>query len=235
VLGDGQLLGIGQPLLGLDHERKTHRFLPLLPIFPVDKMVHLSSIVRMSRTISPGERSALVDAIVGQFRASVGELRCVASERLVRQGVSMGHLHLMSMLDRHGELPMSRIAELLDVSDSNATGLIDRMEERGFVERLRRPDDRRVVLVRVSERGRQILTDIEVVRDDLMRRVLARLDDGQLDRLGRAVEDINGAVLAVARDEPDLFSHTHAHSHTPSPAVLAGTAVAAAPTQGRDS
>jgi DNA-binding MarR family transcriptional regulator len=189
----------------------------------------------MSRTISPGERAALVDAIVGQFRASVGELRCVASERLVRQGVSMGHLHLMSMLDRHGELTMSRIAELLDVSDSNATGLIDRMEERGFVERLRRPDDRRVVLVRVSERGRQILTDIEVVRDDLMRRVLARLDDGQLDRLGRAVEDINGAVLAVARDEPDLFSHTHAHSHTPSPAVLAGTAVAAAPTQGRDS
>src|SRR6267378_2329724 len=71
VLGDGQLLGIGQALLRLDHERKAHRFLPLLPIFPVDKMVRLDSIVRMSRTISPTERSALVDAIVGQFRASV--------------------------------------------------------------------------------------------------------------------------------------------------------------------
>ena len=145
----------------------------------------------------------------------------------------MGHLHLMSMLDRHGQLPMSRIAELLDVSDSNATGLIDRMEERGFVERVRHPDDRRVVLVRVSDRGRQILTDIEVVRDDLMRRVLARLDDPQLDRLGQAVKDINAAVVAVARDEPDLFSHAPTHAH--SSAVLAGTAVGAAPSQGRDS
>ena len=143
----------------------------------------------------------------------------------------MGHLHLMSMLDRHGQLPMSRIAELLDVSDSNATGLIDRMEERGFVERVRHPDDRRVVLVRVSERGRQILTDIEVVRDDLMRRVLARLDDQQLDRLGRAAKDISSAVVAVASDEPDLFSHAHSHSS----AALAGAAVAAASPQGRDS
>ena len=189
----------------------------------------------MARTIAPGERSALIDTVVGQFRSAVGEFSCVASERLVRQGVSMGHLHLMSMLDRHGQLPMSRIAELLDVSDSNATGLIDRMEERGFVERVRHPDDRRVVLVRVSDRGRQILTDLEVVRDDLTRRVLMRLDDPQLDRLGQAVEDINAAVVAVARDEPNLFSHANAHTHAHPSAALAGTTVAAAPIQGRDS
>ena len=48
---------------------------------------------------------------------------------------------------------MSRLAEMLDVSLSNATGLIDRMEERGFVERIRVPEDRRVVLVRIT-RGR---------------------------------------------------------------------------------
>jgi DNA-binding MarR family transcriptional regulator len=174
----------------------------------------------------------VVDAIVGQFRSSFSELRCVASERLVQHGVSMSHLHLMSMLDRHGELTMSRIAELLDVSDSNATGLIDRMEERGFVERFRDPNDRRVVLVRVSERGRQILTDVEVVRDDLMRKVLGRLDAPQLDRLSLAVNDVSGALATVVADEPDLFSHAHPHSHS---SALAGTAVAASPSQGRDS
>ena len=71
----------------------------------------------------------------------------------MRQGrVSMTHLHILSMLDHHGELPMSRLADLLDVSLSNATGLIDRMEERGLVERVRDPDDRRVVS---SERPRR--------------------------------------------------------------------------------
>lgn len=138
----------------------------------------------------------------------------------------------MSMLDRHGELTMSRIAELLDVSDSNATGLIDRMEERGFVERFRDPNDRRVVLVRVSEQGRQILTDVEVVRDDLMRKVLGRLDAPQLNRLSLAVNDVNAALATVIVQEPDLFSHSHPHSHS---SALAGTAVAATPSQGRDS
>jgi DNA-binding MarR family transcriptional regulator len=167
----------------------------------------------MSRT-NPRDpnRAALVDAIVAQFRASLGEMRCVGSERLIRHGVSMAHLHLMSMLDRHGQLPMSRVAELLDVSDSNATGLIDRMEERGFVERVRHPDDRRVVLVRVSERGRQILADVEVLRDDLIVRILGRLDTPRLERLALALDDVRSAVAEVAADEPGVFSHAHPHA-----------------------
>jgi DNA-binding MarR family transcriptional regulator len=167
----------------------------------------------MSRTNRPAvDRAALIDGIVAQFRASLGELRCVGSERLVRHGVSMAHLHLMSMLDRHGELPMSRVAELLGVSDSNATGLVDRMEEHGFVERVRHPEDRRVVLVRVSGRGRQILADVEVLRDDLVVRILGRLDKPQLERLARALDDVGSAVARVAADEPGIFSHAHPHA-----------------------
>jgi DNA-binding MarR family transcriptional regulator len=188
----------------------------------------LSRIVRVARTISPAARSVIVDAIVGQFRSSLGELRCVASERLLHHGVSMAHLHLMSMLDRHGELPMSRIAELLDVSDSNATGLIDRMEERGLVARVRHPEDRRVVLVRVTDRGRQILTDMEILRDDLMRRVLSRLDDGKLARLAAAVGDVQAALAAAAVDEPGLFSHGHSHSPTTEGRTALPTAAAVA-------
>jgi DNA-binding MarR family transcriptional regulator len=180
------------------------------------------------RTISPAARSVIVDAIVGQFRSSLGELRCVASQRLVRHGISMAHLHLMSMLDRHGELPMSRIAELLDVSDSNATGLIDRMEERGLVARVRHPEDRRVVLVTVTDRGRQILTDMEILRDDLMRRVLSRLDDRQLDRLAAAVGDVQGALAAAAADEPGLFLHGHSDSPSTEGRTAVPTAAAVA-------
>src|SRR5690349_17062831 len=93
------------------------------------------------------ERSdaALIASIMKELRAGLGELRCVSSEGFVKQGVSMTHLHLLSMLDRHGPVPMSRLADLLDISVSNATGLVDRLEERGWVERVRDREDRRVV------------------------------------------------------------------------------------------
>ncbi|HEY0443167.1 MAG TPA: MarR family transcriptional regulator [Candidatus Limnocylindrales bacterium] len=167
------------------------------------------------------ERSPAVARIIAQFRASLGELRCVGSERLVRHGVSMSHLHLMSMLDRHGELPMSRVAELLGVSDSNATGLIDRMEERGFVERVRHPDDRRVVLVRVTQAGSQILADVEVLKDDLIVMILSRLEPDRLTRVAEALEDVRGAIESIAAEQPDLFGHTHPHPHEPRPAAPA--------------
>ena len=55
-------------------------------------------------------------AIIDDFRASMGELKCVGSERLVRLGISMAQLHVMHLLEGHGELAMSRLADMLDVS-----------------------------------------------------------------------------------------------------------------------
>ena len=83
--------------------------------------------------------------VVADLRASFGEVKCIGSERLVRLGISMTQLHVLNLLDRHGEMAMSRLADMLDVSMSAATGLIDRIEEHGYVERIRvpeRPTDR---------------------------------------------------------------------------------------------
>jgi len=161
-----------------------------------------------------GDREA-VDRIIADLRTMLREIRCIGSERLVRQGVSMGHLHLMSVLDRHGEMAMSRLAELLDVSLSNATGLIDRMEERGLVQRRRVADDRRVVLVGLTDAGRQALSDLELLRNDLLARILARLDERQLGRVAHALDDLRAAVSGVIRDEPDLLRHAHGHGASP--------------------
>jgi len=76
------------------------------------------------RTIQP--TSDLQAEIVANVREAFAELRCLGSERMHRADISMTHFHLLSMLERHGSITMSRIAELLGVSVSNATGLIVR-------------------------------------------------------------------------------------------------------------
>ena len=150
-----------------------------------------------------------VDSIIADFRSMIRELRCIGSERLHRQGVSMTHFHVMSLLDRHGEMTMSHLAELLDVSLSNATGLVDRMAERGLVERRRVEDDRRVVLVRVTEDGRQTMANLEVLRNDLLTGILGHLDRAQLERLARSLDDLRGAVASAIDADPDLIRHAH--------------------------
>jgi DNA-binding MarR family transcriptional regulator len=117
----------------------------------------------------------------------------------------MTHLHILWLLDHHGDLSMSRLAELLDVSVSNATGLVDRMAERGLIERLGVPDDRRIVLIRVAPEGARIRDEVEALRQDNMRAILSRLDAPQLERVLAAMTDISGAIAqTVGTDHLDI-------------------------------
>ena len=160
----------------------------------------------MIRSMTPTETKA---AIVADFRASIGELKCLGSERLVRLGVSMAQLHVMHLLERHGELAMSRLAETLDVSLSAATGLVDRVEERGFVERIRVPSDRRIVLVRITAAGRQMLEDVEVLRVGIIQQVLDELDETQLAGVASAMADLRIAVASALTDPGSGAHHIH--------------------------
>src|SRR3954468_24142653 len=79
-------------------------------------------------------QNAAIDSVVTELHQMLGLVRCAGTGRMVKAGISMTHLHILWVLDHHGDVTMTRLAELLDVSVSNATGLIDRMEERGLVE-----------------------------------------------------------------------------------------------------
>ena len=160
-------------------------------------------------TVASDERAALTATIIAQFRAALRELRCLSGDRMRRGELSFTSFHILSMLDRHGEMAMSRVADMLDVSLSNASGVIDRLEDRGFVERVRVPDDRRVVLVRVSDEGRAALARSEVVKDELISSILRQLDDRRLANVASAIGDLASAAADAFATDPDLVRHEH--------------------------
>jgi len=190
------------------------------PIIVLDMMIVDRYIIHSMRTIdspttkraagAPAKADALLDAVVGELHEMIGMMRCAGTGRMVRSGISMTHLHILWLLEHHGDLTMGRLAELVDVSLSNASGLIDRMEERGLVERVRVPDDRRVVIVRASTQGAQMRDEIEALKQDRMRSILSRLTPTQLDRVLGALGDLRAAMA----DEigPDHL-HEHAANH----------------------
>jgi len=158
------------------------------------------------RPTTPESPTQLVDSVVDELHAMIGSLRCAGTGRMVKAGISMTHLHILWVLEHHGDLPMSRLADLLDVSLSNATGLIDRMEERGLVERDRVPDDRRVVIVRASAEGARQRDEIEALKQDRLRSILDRLSPAQLTRVLGAIGDLRAAVV-------DEIGSDHLHTH----------------------
>jgi DNA-binding MarR family transcriptional regulator len=104
-------------------------------------------------------------------------------------------------------MSMSRLAELLDVSLSNATGLIDRMDERGLIERVKVPDDRRVVLVKPAAAGLQALSETETTKRERMRSVLGRLPASERPIVLAALRSLRRALSAEAGS--DLVHEHH--------------------------
>jgi DNA-binding MarR family transcriptional regulator len=191
-------------------------------------MIRVCDIVHVTRTTLV-LKADVTSAIIADFRATMTQLKCASSERLLREGVSMAQVHIMYTVERHGEMTMSQLADVLNVSDSNATGLVDRMAERGFVQRDRVPEDRRVVVVRVTEAGQQLLGEVDALSDKILRSVLGRLDPSQLLGVGQAVADLRAAVDATV--EPEMHRHAVSTTAPRSSSSLRGADLASQPIQ----
>ena len=178
----------------------------IVPIIALDMMIVARYIIHSMRTITATD--PLIDDVVGELHQMIGSLRCAGTGRMVKAGISMTHLHILWVLEHHGDVTMTRLAELLDVSLSNATGLIDRMAERGLVDRDRVENDRRVVIVRASAEGARIRDEIEALKQDRMRAILGRLEPAQLERVLAALSDLRGAVIEeIGTDHLDGHAH----------------------------
>ena len=62
--------------------------------------------------------------------------------------------HAVAMIMSEGVMPTSEIGRRLGISRPNVTSLIDRLIEQGYVERLPDADDRRVIKIALTAKGK---------------------------------------------------------------------------------
>lgn len=149
---------------------------------------------RSSTPPAPGDVTGdLIDAIA----PLLAQQRQKWVERCQAHGLSLMGLHALTLLEMHGPMPMSRLADELGVALPNATGIIGRLAERGIVEREHADDDRRVVLASLSANGRRLIREMEDARRGRIRRLVEELDSEQQKRLLQAVRDLRDAAIRV--------------------------------------
>jgi DNA-binding MarR family transcriptional regulator len=66
---------------------------------------------------------------------------------------------MLLFYSRRGELPLGKISDRLQVHRASVTNVVDKLAERGYVERMQHETDRRAVLARITKRGRRIAQD----------------------------------------------------------------------------
>jgi DNA-binding MarR family transcriptional regulator len=99
--------------------------------------------------------------------------------------LTFGQLRLLSRLFKEGPTSMSGIGDWLGIGLPSVTGMIERLERHGLVERRHRTDDRRIVDAHLTDRGRELVADILGIRMDTLRRLLRSLEPTELEELDR--------------------------------------------------
>ena len=97
------------------------------------------------------------------------------------------------LLQRHGERTMSELAEALGAPLSTASGIGERLARRGLVQRQRRPEDRRVVVVRLTRKGAAAAGKLRAQIDGLLRRVAGALTGEELAQLLALLAKVSAA------------------------------------------
>ena len=86
------------------------------------------------------------------------------SRELNRGTVSYAQFFLLGYLSSEQQLTMTDISRKMGHSTAAATGLVDRLEKLGYVQRLHAADDRRKVMVQITIKGIQL---VQQLRDNL--------------------------------------------------------------------
>ncbi|MFF4584581.1 MarR family winged helix-turn-helix transcriptional regulator [Streptomyces sp. NPDC001388] len=105
----------------------------------------------MAETGNDARRAAALDRLMTVGRQNSAVTVMFHSAVAARQGLNATEEKTLDFLQRQGPLTAKDLAGLTGLAPASVTGLVDRLEAKGFVRRVKHPTDKRRVLVELDE------------------------------------------------------------------------------------
>jgi MarR family transcriptional regulator, organic hydroperoxide resistance regulator len=155
-------------------------------------------------TSIPSDIKPEVDQILEATLYLYTESRRLTKELARSVELTGPQLTVLKMLEGVGDLSLSELSERIRAQNSTVTGIIDRMEQAGLVARVRSTEDRRVIKIKLTERGGRIARSIAVEPMEVFRGALEGLSPGEVRDLLRILTKVARrvqSIVAVQRDK----------------------------------
>ncbi|AUX21171.1 MarR family transcriptional regulator [Sorangium cellulosum] len=149
----------------------------------------------MTTTLPPPDRPE-IDAIVEMIIYLYTESRRLTKGMASEFGLTGPQLTILKLLESFQDLSLSTLSERIRAQNSTVTGIVDRMEREGLVRRERSKADRRVVHIRLSEKGARLAREIQVEPMEIFRSALLGLSPADLRDLLRILTKLQKQVLS---------------------------------------
>lgn len=138
----------------------------------------------------------------------LASLEALQFRRWGSEGLTISQLRVLYLLRDSGRASVGAVAEHLGITPSTATALVDRLVQRGLVERGAREGDRRVVELHLSAVGSEHVEEAVRCRRRDLTGSLDELSEGDRERLAELLEEL---AERLEHREAAKAEHTAAH------------------------
>ena len=114
--------------------------------------------------------------------------------------VTINDIHVIEAIGMEEQKNMTTVAKSLHVTTGTLTISINSLVKKNYVERVRSEEDRRVVLVFLTEKGKKAFLHHRQFHDKLVNEIVEQLSDEEKHVLEKALNRINQFFLSNARD-----------------------------------
>lgn len=133
----------------------------------------------------------LNDVLVNLFR-DIMDLEQKAIIKDEFKDISNNDMHIIDAIGEDGCKSMSTVAKALSVTVGTLTIAINSLVKKGYVSRERSEEDRRVVLLSLSEKGKRAFLHHKKFHDAMIRKVLEGLNEQETEVLVKALQNLRG-------------------------------------------
>lgn len=112
------------------------------------------------------------------------------SDRLAPYGITPGQYGVLNYLWETGQASPKELAQELSLENSTISGVLDRMQKKGLINRLLDPNDRRSIRVILTPKGSALESDVLRVIDEVNAQVLSQFDPHTSETLLHCLQKI---------------------------------------------
>ncbi len=116
---------------------------------------------------------------------------------LAQNGVTASQGYTLLFLPEAGHLSMNDLSQAMGLASSTMTRYVDELVRKGLAHRRPDDEDRRVVRVELSDRGRELRCVLQSAMQDFFKQVLDEIQEKERPALLRALEQVTQAIVKV--------------------------------------
>ena len=147
--------------------------------------------------MSIGKKDIVLEFIMGLESLILGMQQVDASCLEAYKDVSKKEYTLLVMIGKSESMIMREVADFLQIPVSTATGIIDKLIEKGYVVREYSPEDRRIVIVRLSDEGKSIYLTLKEKLYCYGKALLQEFDDEERSLFIKLINKASGHSSGV--------------------------------------